>query len=94
VKQSYSFTIWGVCTAAATPTDIRAFFSAQMPAHGWTQSATFPYQGDPMRACGDAYCWSRAISPKATDYISLESVRAAGTVTLYTVREVGFSFNP
>jgi hypothetical protein len=87
---SYTFAIYGedVCTAGSSAATVRAFFAAQLPATGFAQSNTFPFDGLFEAPCGDPYCWA---SPHAR-YVGLESVtdHGSGLVT-YHLR---FAFPP
>ena len=66
-----------ICGPALSADGARAFMLANMPADGWTQSSTFPYEGNPSRACGDPYCWTQDSSPAY--YVSLEQVSQRGS---------------
>lgn len=82
----------GVCVSGMTPDAIRAFYSAQMPAKGWSQTATFPYNGGDLNtACRDAYCWKKNPGNNSTAAVALENVRAYGTTTAYTLEDVTYS---
>lgn len=81
---NYQFQLYNVCTDAATPDQVRAFYASNLPSAGWAQSATYPYQGNSSRACGDPYCWVNGSSP--TRYASLEQVGANGPATVYQLR--------
>lgn len=93
VRSSYSFEVVGLCADFVAPTSVQSLYGAQMPHNGWTQSATFPYKGDISAACGDPYCWKRVANSQTTEYLSLESVHASGTATLFTLRHVGYTVN-
>ena len=81
----------GVCVSGMTPDAIRAFYSAQMPAKSWTQSATFPYNGGDLNTtCRDAYCWKKNPGNNSTSALALENVRAYGTTTAYTLERVSY----
>ena len=81
----------GVCVSGMTPDAIRAFYSAQMPAKGWTQTATFPYSGGDLNtACHDAYCWKKNPGNNSTTAVALENVRAYGATTAYTLEHVSY----
>lgn len=73
-----------VCSPTMTANGIRAFMLDRLPEDNWIQSSTFPYEGDPSRACGDPYCWTQNSAPAY--YISLEQVTQRGSVTLYMLR--------
>ena len=89
---SVTFEKVDVCVSGMTPDQIRAFYSAQMPAKGWTQSATFPYNGGDLNtACRDAYCWKKNPGNNSTAAIALENVHAYGTTTAYTLEDVTYS---
>lgn len=82
----------GVCVSDMTPDEIRAFYSAQMPAKGWTQTATVPSSGaDFSAACHDGYCWKKSPGNNSTSAVALENVRAYGTTTAYTLESVSYS---
>jgi hypothetical protein len=82
----------GVCVSGMTPDQIRAFYSAQMPAKGWTQTATVPYSGaDFSAACRDGHCWKKTPGNNNTSAVALENVRAYGTTTAYTLESVSYS---
>lgn len=81
----------GVCVSGMTPDQIRAFYTEQMSVKGWTQSATFPYNGgDFIAACRDAYCWKQNPGNGSTTAVALENVRAYGTTTAYTLERVSY----
>ena len=81
----------GVCVSGMTPDAIRAFYSAQMPAKGWSRSATFPYNGGDLNtACRDAYCWKQNPGNNSTTAVALENVRAYGATTAYTLEHVSY----
>jgi hypothetical protein len=82
----------GVCVSGMTPDAIRAFYNAQMPVHGWAQTATVPYSGgDFSAACRDGSCWMKSTGNTITSAVALESVRAYGTTTAYTLERVSYS---
>lgn len=73
---NYQFEFMHVCTtslkaanAAQEAVALRNYYTAQMPAQGWTQSASFPLDGNPAHPCGEeqdsvssdtaAICWSQ-----------------------------------
>jgi hypothetical protein len=80
----YQFWLVPVCTNTTIPAAVQSFYASALPGAGWSQSASYPYGGDPTRACGDPYCWRLGGPP--VRYVSLESVAAKGTVTTYTLR--------
>lgn len=90
VAQSYSIQATSVCTPGATPAQIQAFYVSQLPTTGWARSATFPSNGHIDAACPDTSCWMRTIAGGAVAKVALTSVRASGTVTLYTVQYVTY----
>lgn len=85
------FQIFGVCTKSLTPDAVRALFATQMPANGWTHSATFPAIGaDPNAPCPDAYCWKKTPASNAVRAVALENVRVVGGITVYAVDEIRY----
>jgi hypothetical protein len=82
----YSYDLVSVCSNCLSANAARAYFSQSLPRAGWTQSALYPYQGDPTRACGDPYCWQQSSSPSR--YISLEQVQdvSNGAASTYVLR--------
>lgn len=86
----YTFAIYGedVCTANSSADAVRAFFATKLPATGFAQSNTFPFDGLFAQACGDPYCWA---SPHAR-YVGLENVQDRGnSLVTYHLR---FAFPP
>jgi len=72
----FSVTEFNVCAPASSVADIGDFYSTQMPNKGWTQSATYPYDGAAQSACGDPFCWGAGTAPR---FVSLEMVADAGS---------------
>lgn len=87
----YSYDLVNVCSNGLTADAARAYFSQSLPRSGWTQSALYPYQGDPTRACGDPYCWQQGSSTPR--FISLEQVQnvSNGAASTYVLRLATFS---
>jgi hypothetical protein len=83
--QSIDYETIGACTKASAPSDVRAFYAARMPAAGWRQSATFPYQGVLNTACGNPYCWTKAQPPDTFD-VALESVQGTANGTAFALQ--------
>lgn len=81
----YSFQIINVCTNNTSTSSVRGFFASGLPGNGWSQSATYPYKGNVSSACGDPYCWRKQYASNIR-YVSLESVTAAGSVVVYSLR--------
>lgn len=71
----WSIFLFNACSPGTSSTAVRAFFAAQLPAHGWAQSATLPFNGSYPAPCGDAYCWGKDTAPR---YVGLENVTDAG----------------
>lgn len=71
----WSFLQFDVCTANSSAGAINTFFASGLPSAGWAQTATYPYDGQFARACGDPYCWKKDAAPR---YVSLEKVTDAG----------------
>ena len=84
VDGSYHFILLDACAPTTTAAGLRAFYSQAMPANGWSPSSTYPYAGNPDRACGDTFCWTKGSAPKR--YVSLESVVAHGAQITYQLR--------
>lgn len=80
----YSFVLLAVCANDTNANAVRSSFADSLTAQGWSQSATFPYHGDPSAACGDPYCWVSGSSPQR--YTSLEAIRQAGSAVTFTLR--------
>jgi hypothetical protein len=93
VRSSYTFEVVGICADSSTTASVQALYSSGLPTQGWTQSATFPNQGDPTQACGDLYRWKMPASAGTTFFISLEGVHASGTATLFTLRYLIYTVN-
>jgi hypothetical protein len=81
---AYHFTLLDVCAPDSTPSSARSFYALAMPANGWSPSATYPYAGNPTRACGDTYCWVKGSAPQR--FVSLERVAASGARVVYQLR--------
>ncbi len=84
-KDVYAFQLINVCTNNATANAVRSFYANSLPNAGWSQSATYPYQGNVSSSCGDPYCWRKQIGGDIR-YVSLEDVNAAGSVVVYVLR--------
>ena len=76
------FTIkqFDVCTPATTTNGVYSFYSGSptsggMVGVGWTQAATYPYNGAWPASCGDPYCWKK---DNKSRYVSLEKVTSRG----------------
>ncbi len=80
----YSFALVSACAQGVGPQSILVFYAQRMVAAGWTQSATYPYGGDPTHVCGDTYCWRKA--DKSVRYVSLEQMSSSQALTVYTLR--------
>jgi hypothetical protein len=84
VDGTYHFILLAVCAPSATAASVRAFYAQAMPVNNWTPSATFPYAGQPDKACGDVYCWTKGSTP--VRFASLESVTTRGAQVTYQLR--------
>lgn len=82
---SYQFKLIAACAPSSSASSVRAFYTSNLPSHQFGQSNTFPYHGNPSSACGDPYCWSSLVTEYGR-YISLENVKSAGSVAVYTLR--------
>jgi hypothetical protein len=79
---------WDACTAALSPTGVRAYYTTGMTANTWQTSAAFPDKNDTSTPCAtDTACWKR-VNGTATVYIALENVSAKNGATYFTVRQV------
>jgi hypothetical protein len=86
---SFQFRIISACTNGTTVSAINSYFASGLPPTGFAKSSTFPYHGSASSACGDPYCWYKGTahpSFQASRYISLESVKAVGSVVTYDLR--------
>jgi hypothetical protein len=86
---SFQFRIISACTNGTTTSAIHSYFASGLPPSGFAQSSTYPYHGNASSACGDPYCWYKGSahpSFQASRYISLESVKAVGSVVTYNLR--------
>lgn len=92
-QHSDTYEVVAVCSDGITPVAVKSFYDSGMPAQGWTQSQTFPYQGDITAACGDPYCWKKAANANTTIFVALENVRAGSTATLFTMRYLTYNVN-
>lgn len=81
----YDFKLVNVCANNGTANGVRSFYASNLPSAGWSQSATYPYNGNVSSNCGDSYCWRRQIGADIR-YVSLENVNAAGSVVVYVLR--------
>lgn len=81
----YAFQLINVCSNSTTANAVRSFYASGLPSAGWSQSATYPYQGNVSSSCGDPYCWRKQIGGDIR-YVSLENVNAAGSVVVYVLR--------
>jgi len=81
----YAFQLINVCTNSATANSVHSFYASSMPGAGWSQSATYPYKGSVSSSCGDPYCWRKQVGGDIR-YVSLENVKAAGSVVVYNLR--------
>ncbi len=91
VAHSFSIEVFDVCAPSTTPDVVRAFYVSHMLANGWTPTTTLPYDGDLATPCADNYCWKRDAGNNSTMAVALEQVRAAGGLTVYDVRVVGYN---
>jgi hypothetical protein len=86
---SFQFRIISACTNGTTTSAIHSYFTSGLPPTGFAQSSTYPYHGNASSGCGDPYCWYKGSahpSFEASRYISLESVKAVGSVVTYSLR--------
>jgi hypothetical protein len=86
---SFQFRIISGCTNGTTTSAINSYFASELPPTGFAQSSTYPYHGNATSACGDPYCWYKGSahpSFQTSRYISLESVKAVGSVVTYNLR--------
>ncbi|HEV8194256.1 MAG TPA: serine/threonine-protein kinase, partial [Ktedonobacterales bacterium] len=81
---SYHFSLVSVCSPGLSGANLRSYFATAMPDNGWTRSSTYPYAGNPSRACGDAYCWTKGSAP--VRYASLEAVQQGAPGVMYQLR--------
>ncbi|HKD75677.1 MAG TPA: hypothetical protein VKB76_09290, partial [Ktedonobacterales bacterium] len=85
--KGYQYQVIKVCTPNASVNNVRAYYASKLVSAGWTQSSTFPLNGDPTSACGDAYCWKQGTAP--TRYIGVEVQSGEGnfgSVAAYQIR--------
>src|SRR5262249_33030566 len=70
------------CTNNSSTSTIHAFYAEQLVNGGWTESTTYPYDGQYQAACGDPYCWLKDSAPR---YVSLETVadKGSGLITFH-----------
>jgi serine/threonine protein kinase len=81
---SYHFSLVSVCSPGLSSANLRSYFATAMPNNGWTRSSTYPYAGNPSRACGDSYCWTKGSGP--VRYASLEAVQPGASGVTYQLR--------
>lgn len=81
---AYHFSLVSVCSPGLSSTNLRSYFATAMPDNGWTRSSTYPYAGNPSRACGDAYCWTKGSAP--IRYASLEALQQGASGVIYQLR--------
>jgi hypothetical protein len=80
----WSIFLFNVCSSNSTVATAQTFFATQLPAHGWAQSATLPFNGSYPAACGDPYCWGKDTAPR---FVGLENVTNAGSSNItYRIR--------
>jgi hypothetical protein len=80
----YGVELMQACTAHSSVSAVHANFATTLPAKGWPQSATYPYDGGYQAPCGDPYCWMRT---NYREYLSLEKVTDAGNgLVTYGIR--------
>lgn len=91
----------GACSPASTPTALRAFYAARMPAEGWTPTPLLPTLADTHAACAAAApCWVKsgaAITGADSDEgeptaeeVTLTNIQTAPAGVEYTVEIVTY----
>jgi hypothetical protein len=81
----YSFVKMRVCANSATADAVLRSFASTLPDKGWQPSKTYPYQEDSASACGDPYCWRKAVAGDVR-YVSIESMSASAGAVAFTLR--------
>lgn len=71
------------CAEMTSVSLIQAFYATNLPAQGWANAPTEPFDGSFLQACGDAYCWDKDAAPR---YVGLGDLIQHGTVVTYTLR--------
>lgn len=84
--KSVQFELYTMCAPGVDATGLDNAFNSLMESNGWTQSNTFPYQGNLTTGCGDPFCWTKSPSPQSPLYVSLEQAKTTGKVATSQVR--------
>jgi hypothetical protein len=87
-ENNVQFQIIAACSKGVDANAVRDYFlNNDMPGHGWSQVANYPYHGNPANPCGDPYCWLKAGEMSAPGrWVSLESASTVSGVATYELR--------